>query len=149
MFCRNGLNILSAIAAMVYSNIEASFLKVAINETGPGFSPRFDESEVIPGSVFLAETVGPDVAHCQQDVSVGVAPFCMVSNVRDHPGGDKGIPDPGAQQFEVVVGREDQRQCDLHLACQLCVFAGLLVSIVFHSRARSRAHRGALAGASI
>ena len=30
----------------------------------------------IPGSVFFAESVGPDVAHRQQDVGMGVAPFC-------------------------------------------------------------------------
>ena len=54
-----------------------------------------------------------------------VAPFRVVRNVRDHAGGDKSFPDPGAQQLEIVGGREDQRQGDLHLSCHLGVFAGL------------------------
>ena len=102
---------------MVYSNFVARFLQIFIDETGPGFSPGFDEPGVIPGAVFLAESIGPDLTHRQQNMRMWVAPFCVVRNVRDHPGGDKGIPDPGAQQLEVVRGREDQRQGDLHLSC--------------------------------
>ena len=39
---------LAFVASMVDTNIQSRFLEVAIDDSGPGSAPRFDEAEVIP-----------------------------------------------------------------------------------------------------
>ena len=121
VFCWCQIETLPLEAAVIDPNLVASLLEISIDDFRPGGAPRFDEAEVVPGTVLLAKSIGIDVSQRQQDVRVGVAPLGVVADVRDHAGRDEGFTDPLAQKFAMNGRAQRQGEGDLYLAGKLSV----------------------------